>query len=483
MTRSLLSYRPMTIVRNESPSFAHRVHVAVVGGGACGMSAALAARDANAEVLVFERDARLGGSTAMSIGAVCGVGTAAQRAHGIRDTPDAFIADVMAKTEGRADRGIADTIARESGPTLDWLAARHRVPFELDLAWRGLGHSHARLHVPPGRSGAELLALLSGAAERAGADILLEARVTDLYVNADDRVLGLRVQRRDGSYEHVGCDAVVLATCGFGANRTLVSRYIPQMSAARYFGHEGNQGDGIAWGIELGAAVGDMTAYQGLGTLAEPQSVIVPHTLLIDGGILVNCAGERFVHELDNISGLCIPVLAQPGNMAWVVFDEARLAQSLQHSGELRQLVELGAVRRGGSIAELARLCQIDARGLGRSLTHVADTRARGSVDAFGRSFADVAPLSAPLLALKVTGALFHTQGGLQIDSQARVLRADGTPLPNVYAGGGAARGISGPDVTGYLPAMGLCMAVTLGRLAGAAASRHAGWAEHAGKS
>jgi fumarate reductase flavoprotein subunit len=72
---------------------------------------------------------------------------------------------------------------------------------------------------------------------------------------------------------------------------------------------------------------------------------------------------------------------------------------------------------------------------------------------------------------VRVTGALFHTQGGLQVDDGARVLRPDGRPLPNITAGGGAARSISGPAVTGYLPAVGLCMAVTLGRLAGASAA------------
>ena len=67
---------------------------------------------------------------------------------------------------------------------------------------------------------------------------------------------------------------------------------------------------------------------------------------------------------------------------------------------------------------------------------------------------------------MKVTGALFHTQGGLAIDAQARVLKADGSGLPNLYAGGGAARGLSGAHVWGYLSGNGLLSAVTLGRIA-----------------
>jgi fumarate reductase flavoprotein subunit len=462
----------MAIIRNDSPRFEQHVHVAVIGGGACGLTAATAARGQGVDVLVFERDARLAGSTAMSIGAVCGVGTAAQREHGVDDSPESFVADVMSKTANRADAGLTAAIARESGPTLDWLRHSHDVPLELDLAWRGLGHSVPRLHVPPARNGEELVALLARATDRTGADVLLEARVTDLYADGHDRVTGVRLQRRDGSHETIGCDAVVLATCGFGANQAWIERYIPEMRNARYFGHEGNEGDGIAWGMELGAEVADMSGYQGLGTLADPQSVIVPHTLLIDGGVLVNSRGVRFVHELDNISGLCIPVLAQPDGAAWVIFDAARLAQSREHSGELRQLVETGAVKQAATIGELAGACRIDPAGLERTVAPLGALCVSGEADGFGRRFQGLQPLSPPWCALKVTGALFHTQGGLRVNERAQVLRGDGRTLPNVFAGGGAARGISGPHVTGYLPAMGLCMAITLGRLAGNAAAR-----------
>jgi fumarate reductase flavoprotein subunit len=68
--------------------------------------------------------------------------------------------------------------------------------------------------------------------------------------------------------------------------------------------------------------------------------------------------------------------------------------------------------------------------------------------------------LTLPLFAIKVTGALFHTQGGLEIDAHCRVLRSDQTTLPNTWAGGGAARGVSGPAVWGYLSGNGLLSAM-----------------------
>ena len=74
--------------------------------------------------------------------------------------------------------------------------------------------------------------------------------------------------------------------------------------------------------------------------------------------------------------------------------------------------------------------------------------------------------LSGPLYAIRVTGALFHTQGGLAIDAQARVLDPAGQPLPNLWAAGGAARGVSGSAVWGYLSGNGLLSAIAGGHIA-----------------
>ena len=74
--------------------------------------------------------------------------------------------------------------------------------------------------------------------------------------------------------------------------------------------------------------------------------------------------------------------------------------------------------------------------------------------------------MQAPYCAVKVTGALFHTQGGLDIDAQCRVLDAGGQPFPNLLAAGGAARGVSGDAVWGYLSGNGLLSAVAGGFIA-----------------
>ncbi len=78
---------------------------------------------------------------------------------------------------------------------------------------------------------------------------------------------------------------------------------------------------------------------------------------------------------------------------------------------------------------------------------------------------------------VKVTGALFHTQGGLRVGADARVPREDGAPVPNLYAGGGVAAWLSGHGPGGYFSGNGLLTALGYGTLAG----RHTARAIRAG--
>jgi fumarate reductase flavoprotein subunit len=92
-------------------------------------------------------------------------------------------------------------------------------------------------------------------------------------------------------------------------------------------------------------------------------------------------------------------------------------------------------------------------------------------MDRYGRRFSAKQKLLSPFFAVKVTGALFHTQGGLVIDTTGRVKRKDGNLFPNLFAAGGAAVGISGTTAAGYLSGNGLLTATVLGRLVGLAAA------------
>ena len=411
------------------------------------------------------------GSTALSTGLIPAAGTRFQRALGIEDSPALLAEDIWRKAKGATDRAIVDAVARASGPTIEWLADRHGVAFKLVEGFLYPGHSVLRMHGTPHRTGEELESALLAAAARLGVDVVSSAVATDLFVREDGRVVAVGFARPDGAKEIVGCEALVLACCGFGGNKEMVRELIPEIADAEFWGHVGNKGDAIIWGKALGAAVADLGSYQGHGAVATPYGNPVNWGLLTNGGYQVNTLGARFSNEVRGYSEQAVEVIAQPGRVAWDVFDEARERPILGFA-DYDEIRSLGGVKRAESVRALAALMGVLPDALERTNAEVDALRASGRADRWGRKFAGTAPLAAPFCAIKVTGALFHTQGGLVIDPAAAVLRPDGTALPNLFAGGGAARGLSGPSNWGYFSGGGLLTATTLGRIAGESAAR-----------
>ncbi len=454
----------------EDARVEHRVDVLVIGAGACGLVAALTAKEAGADVLVLERDAKPTGSTALSTGLIPAAGTRLQKSAGIEDSPELLAADILRKAKHQTDAAIVDAVAREAGPTVDWLMEKHGVEFRLVEGFLYPGHSVLRMHGTPNRTGTELEGALLAAIERQAIDVLTNARATTLYVDGDGTVTAVGFVRPDGANETVGCGALVLACSGFGGNREMLREHIPEIADADYWGHVGNQGDAIAWGRALGAGLADLGSYQGHGAVATPYGNPMNWGMLSAGGFQVNALGVRFSDEMRGYSEQAVDTLAQPGRIAWNIYDEAREALVCDFT-DYQEVAGLGGIRKANTVRDLADLIGVPSDALAGTFAEVDDMRAGARTDVFGRDFRGTRPLAAPYCAVKVTGALFHTQGGLVVDTGARVLRTDRTPFPNLFAGGGAARGMAGPSRWGYFSGGGLVTAVTLGRFAGRGAA------------
>ena len=444
--------------------------VVVVGAGAAGLCAALAAREAGAEVLVLERDPVPRGSTALSAGLVPAAGTRWQRAAGIGDDPSRFAADIMAKAEGEPDPAAVETVTRAVAPALEWLADAHGLDFSVITDFRYPGHSANRMHGLPSRSGEELVDRLREAAEAAGIDILCDARATALHAAPDGRITGLTLLRPDGTEDMLGCGALVLACNGYGGNKALVRQHVPALADATYFGHPGNQGEAVLWGEALGAATRHLSGHQGHGSVAHPAGILITWATITEGGVQVNRHGRRFSDESHGYSEQAARVLEQPDGIAWTIFD-ARIAGIARQFEDFRQAEAAGAVLAAETVRDLAPATGLPEAALAETLADVRRLKEAGATDAFGRDFAGAPQLEPPYRAVRVTGALFHTQGGLVVDGSARVLRPGGAALPNLFAAGGAACGVSGSQASGYLSGNGLLTAVALGRLAGTRAA------------
>ena len=469
-----MSHEPC--VRHGSPpDDAPHVPVAIVGAGACGLVAALTLRDADVDCVLLERDSQPSGSTALSSGFIPAAGTSMQREAGIDDRAERFAHDIQAKAHGTAAPHLVEAFSVHIGPVVDALRSKHAIEFIVLDGFLYPGHSVRRMHAVPEKTGAALVARLERAAVAAGADTVTQATVVELWVDAGERITGIGYQRPDGTLEHLRCDALILACNGFGGNAAMVRELLPEMRDALFAGHTGNDGSAIAWGRALGARLADLGGYQGHGSWAVPQGALISWALMMEGGIQLNAHGKRFHDETQGYSEAAVQVLAQPGGGAWNVFDGPilDLARSFP---DFCAAEAAGAVKTCADAPALAGLIGCDAINVIATLDQLARTTGEndskmGVSDASRAARVFKRPLVAPLYAVKVTGALFHTQGGLDIDAHCRVLRADGTPFPNLLAAGGAARGVSGNAVWGYLSGNGLLSAVAGGAIAATTAA------------
>ena len=275
---------------------------------------------------------------------------------------------------------------------------------------------------------------------------------------------------------------MILACNGFGGNSDLVRRHIPEMAEALYFGHPGNHGDAIIWGEALGAQLSDLGAYQGHGSVATPHSIPISWAMIMEGGIQVNCEGRRFCDETQGYSEQAAEVLRQPGGFAWNIFD-VRIAEVARQLDDFRKAESAGAIFITGTIGDLAKAMRVPAAAFEAEWNEVEELKLTGGRDRYGRKFIAEQTCKPPFHAVKVTGALFHTQGGLAVEPNSRVKRKDGGTFPNLFAAGGAAAGVSGSIAAGYLSGNGLLTAIVLGQLAGRAAAKQvlSGWPQHSG--
>lgn len=445
----------------------------VIGGGGCGLMAAYVAAARGIEVVLIEKSRAGGCNTEIASGSIPAAGTRFQQAAGIAGTPELMAADILRKNHGQADPELVLELCRRSSDIIDILVDQVGLPMLLNTDASRAGFSFLRLHNPPGRTGGPLIQALHDAfVALPSATYADETPGAGLITDDHGAVLGALAGPQGES--RIGARKVLLACDGFGANRAMIAQYIPEAAGMDYIGSSNNTGDGLRWATALGAATRHMTSYQGHGYVCAGYGTRLSPEIPQLGGIFVNSAAERFTRDDMGYSEFAREVQAQPGGFAFGLFDQ-RIYDVVSHTSHFRDTIAAGALRRADTIDELAKALRLDALILRRTIDDynrgVAEQR-----DRYGRS-ALPAPLAAPFYGAKVIGTLAHTQGGLRVDLHARVLREDGSLIPNLYAGGGTAAGISGDGCDGYMSGNGLLSALGLGLMAGehVAASLRAG--------
>ncbi len=440
-----------------------KVDIAILGAGAAGMLCALLAARRGLTVSLVDPHFSQPNNLSVSGGLFPAAGSRLQRAAGITDSPQAWLADLQAFAGDSVNQRIAQAVADALPSLTDFLVDILKAPIRFLADVPAPGHRVARFHSLEPASGRALHAWLRGAV----------AGETRIDCSADQPLDS--VERNAQGYEltvgdhRVASPCLMLAGGGFGGNAAMVARYIPEMRGALNSGAATNDGSVIALALGWGAGLTGMDGYQGQGHANPGSKTRLGMSLPTLGAVLVTRDGRRFVREDIGPSALAAKVLAQPGQVALEVFDAHIEAQLANHSAYVDARAA-GKIVGADTLAALAVATGVPAATLEQTVVDSA-RYAQGATDPLGRTeFARV--LAPPYRASWVTGSLAHTQGGVVTDGAGRVLNQAGLPLRGLFAAGGSAAGLSGRRGDGYLPGNGLAQSFGLAWLAVAAMTR-----------
>lgn len=448
--------------------------VAVIGSGAAGLSAAIAAADAGASVVVLEADTRVGGSSRLSGGHFYAAGTSVQRAAGIEDSADAMFRHYMTLNQWLVEPSVVRRYCDLSAPTFEW-ARELGVHFPPDGLYQSGVGTVPRGHPPEG-GGEAVIEVLEAARARRAVDLVLDARVTGLTHQAG-AIQGIEI-----GADRASCGAVVIAAGGFGANPAMLEKHYPDAARAGnwawYIGAPQARGDGLSLGQSVGAALDGHN--RGLLLLTPGFSrdleVLLPGWL-----VLINRQGRRFADETAPYTVLG-GLVARQGGAVYAVFDEAaraaaapnRLFRAYWVDEVLHNKAEDGTIVRADTLDELAARTEIAPAALRGTLERYNADCARGEDSAFFKAADGMRPVTTPpFYAVEVRPAIICWTGtGLRIDADTRVLGTDELPIPGLYAAGETVGSLHGDRYIGGGGSFGPCM--VFGKLAGEQAARHA---------
>lgn len=442
--------------------------IVVVGAGGAGLSAAVAAAetDGTLRVIVLEKQGIIGGNTNYSTGGINAAETEVQQSLGIDDSKDLFYEDIMRGGRYENIPALVRSLVDNAPVTIAWLSG-----LGADLTDVGLmgGSSVRRTHRPKGGSaiGPHLMKVLKCASEEENIEIRTSNKVTGLLTAADGSVTGVKVQNADGSSYTLTSRAVIIATGGFGANLALVERLQPSLSGFATLNHPGATGDAFDWVTAIGGTTIQMANIQIHPTAEATNHILITEAVRGNGAILVNSNGQRFCNEMDTRDVVAAAILKQENGEAMLVFDQA-VRQSL---ASIETYANQHLLSEGASVEELAGHLGIPAAALADAVSRYNELAEAGRDDDFGRSATGmpVALETPPFYAVRVKPAIHHTMGGLGVNAQTQVLRADGSPIPGLYAAGEVTGGLHGANRLG---GNGVADVVVNGRLAGQMASK-----------
>lgn len=454
--------------------------VVVVGGGGAGLAGAIEARALGRDVVLLEKNAALGGSTAWSIGSVSASATPHQIRRGIKDRPEDHWRDMAGfngEFDARDNAKLRRVLAEAMPETFNWLLA-HGIRFYGPMPEPP--HKKPRMHnvLPNSRS---FITHLGRAAQRSGVAIYCSTRATAL-ISENDRVTAVEAETPSGRRRYRALGGIILATGDFTNDPELKTRFMGPQEAKIEGVNVTATGDGQKLALTLGARIinGDLALGPELRFIPPqrgnlllkmppwrllanfmawslehmPSALLRPFVmsfvttalapapdLFAQGAILVNKLGQRFADESDKPA---YAVADQPDKIGYILLD-CRIAQQFSawpHFISTAPGVAYAYVddyRRNRpdiftsaeTLEDLETRLAMPATSLSAALKE--NNAAAGNKPKLGEG---------PYVALGPVRAVFvHAEGGLAVDQQHRVLSPENRPIEGLYAAGSTGQG------------------------------------------
>lgn len=459
--------------------------IVIVGGGGTGVAAALQAANDGAKVLILEKAGLAGGTTNYSGGVMQAAGTDVQKSltKFKDDTPEKHAQLWIQSGEGFVDEELVMDLAKGAPEHIKWLT-------DLGLKFTSVyGHCHVpyiddslyadRIHVyeggGAGGQGTLLVQTMLKAAEAKGVLIEYNTEATKLLTNDQGEVIGVVAKQKDAEIKVKANKAVILAAASIDQNVEMAKELSPQqywdLTTQMCLCAATDTGDGIRMGQELGAALCgfggtiDFCAKTGNGT--TNQNPVFP-------SFIVNKKGRRFVCEDATYAYHYRAIFQQEkqlGGPTYMIFGQSSLSApgSAWTEESVAKDVEAGVVYKADTIEDLAKLIDVNPENLAATLNTWNSDMANKKDNQFDRE-TGLEPIQGPFYAYQNKSANLGALGGLKINVDAQVLKANGEVISRLYAGGLNAGGWIGP----YYPGSGTAIMGTIhwGRKAGAHAAK-----------
>ncbi|SMP42935.1 FAD-dependent oxidoreductase [Anoxynatronum buryatiense] len=485
--------------------------VIIIGGGASGITAAVAAAEKDASVILLEKGSTTGGAANMGMG-IFAVESKYQKAQLVDFTKEDAFNLLMNYTHWRVDARLVRKYIEQSSDTIDWIET---MGVEFLGAYKYFEKSTQTWHVvktqgsnaPAERAASNMFRALTERAEELGVEIMYNTKATQILKDDDGFVTGVELVGEDGVTKTAECNAVIVATGGFGDNPKMIREMLGYEwgSDLHSFRIPGVQGEGLNMLWEVGAGKTEPTMEL---TFTTPGVTDVFKTIsetMRQPNLMVNLDGHRFINEeiMNNTVYTGNAISLQREKAAFTIIDDSIL-ETYRKTGldyvtvhhnvktvekwdkELESYLKGEGIEAGGlselhnkdqkhqrhvfAVDSLDELCEVTGIHL-ENLQQTIEDYNKGcaeSDDMFFKKHKYMKPLKGgKYYVARHYPAGYGSLGGVKTNDNMEVLDAKGIKIPGLYASGTDACNIYGDSYCFFLPGNTMSFAVNSGRIAG----------------